>query len=87
MNLLDKIELIERVDSLIMRKGTGTPSSLADRLGVSSRTIYYLINMMKELGAPIYYCKIRSSYCYREDVFFSIGFKLQRDVQSLAEER
>ena len=86
MNLLDKIRLIERVDALITRKGTGSPSHLADRLGISNRNIYNLINMMKELGAPIYYCKQRDSYCYREDVSFSFGFKNIRATRNLGEE-
>lgn len=76
MNLLDKIKLIERVDGLIHRKCTGTPSRLAMRLGISERNTYNLINTMKDMGAPIYFCKVRNSYCYEQDGQFSFGFKV-----------
>ena len=29
---------------------------------------------MKEMGAPIYFCNHRNSYCYEKEVVFSIGF-------------
>jgi hypothetical protein len=74
MNLLAKLELIQRVDALIRRKGTGTPTHLSDRLGISKRNVFNLINTMKEMGAPIYFCKNRNSYCYEEEVTFSFGF-------------
>lgn len=74
MNLLEKLQLIERVDGLISRKCTGSPSSLASRLSTSERNIYHLIGTMKEMGAPIYFCKTRNSYCYKEQVRFSFGF-------------
>lgn len=75
MNLLEKIRLIERVDGLIKRKSTGPPTRLATRLNISERNIYNLINVMKEMGAPIYFCKDRNSYCYEENGGFSFGFR------------
>ena len=74
MNLLDKIKLIERTDALIRRKSTGTPNQLADRLKLSERSLYNLIRLMKEMGAPIYYCRDRNSFCYEHNVEFRIGF-------------
>jgi len=80
MNLLEKIRLIERVHGLITREGTGSPAMLANRLNISERNIYNLINVMKEMGAPIYFCKSRNSYCYEEEVRFSFGFKVNDGV-------
>lgn len=74
MTLLEKLQQIERVDALIRRKSTGKPTSLATRLETSERCVYDLIKLMKQMGAPIYFCQQRSSYCYEEDVVFSIGF-------------
>lgn len=74
MTLLDKIKLIERVDSLICRKATGSPGELASKLELSERYVYKLINLMKDMGAPIFYCNSRRSYCYEVEVFFSVGF-------------
>ena len=74
MNFLAKLELIMRVDALVRRKGTGSPNSLSTRLGISKRNVFNLINTMKDMGAPIYFCKSRNSYCYEEEVSFSFGF-------------
>lgn len=74
MNVISKIKLIERADGLIRRKATGSPDDLSDRLGISTRNIFNLINLMKEMGAPIYFCKNRNSYCYEEEVTFCFGF-------------
>jgi len=74
MTLLQKLQQIERVDALIRRKSTGSPADLATRLNTSERCVYDLIKLMKQIGAPIYFCQQRNSYCYEEDVVFSIGF-------------
>jgi predicted DNA-binding transcriptional regulator YafY len=65
---------LERIDHLIRIKGTGTPAQLARRMGVGERTIYEYISMMKELGAPIRFCRERRSYYYDKDGVFIISF-------------
>lgn len=84
MTLTEKIQQIERVDALIQKKATGSPAVLATRLGTSERYVYKLINMMKNLGAPIYFNYERNSYCYEKDVVFSMGFKLTNDAAQRA---
>ena len=79
MSLIKRIQQIERINALIRRKGTGTPAELAKKLNVSERTVYNLIDLMIRMGAPIYYCNERKSFCYEYDVEFSIGF-LPKDI-------
>jgi Predicted transcriptional regulator len=62
----EKIKLFKRIDYLISRKSTGSPESLADRLEVSRASIFRYINELKNLGAPINYCKDRGTYYYSE---------------------
>lgn len=76
MNFIQKLKLIERIDSLISRKSTGTPLTLSQRIGVSERTLYNILGIMKKLGAPIFYCSGRNSYCYSEEVSFSYTFNV-----------
>lgn len=76
MKLLESLERIDRIDNLIRRKATGSPKSLAQKLEVSERSIHRLIEMMKNMGAPIYYCISRQCYCYEEKVEFRFGFYL-----------
>ena len=75
MNFHDRLHVIERIDALIKRKGTGSPSQLASRLGISERSVYAIIQSMKELGAPIYYDHSRLSYCYSEEGKFVFSFQ------------
>lgn len=75
MTLLEKLKMIERINSLIRRKSTGTPKQLASRLEISERCLFKTLKLMKEMGAPIYYCITRESYAYEYDVSFSIGFQ------------
>lgn len=74
MTFLEKIQVIERVDCLIRRSATGAPKELAVRLSVSERTVYDLINIMKKMDAPIYFCASKNSYRYQYDVELAVGF-------------
>lgn len=74
MSLIIYIDRIKRIDGLIRRKATGTPTTFADKMGISKRRIYEYIVELKELGAPIEYNRNRGSYEYAEDGFFDISF-------------
>lgn len=63
-----------RIDQLIRIKATGTPVELADKLGISERSVYEYLNLMKDLGAPIKFSSYRQSYYYDEEGFFNISF-------------
>lgn len=74
----DALQRLKRIDSLIQKRGTGTPIQLADRLGVSERCLYKYLNLMKEFGAPIKFCNARQSYYYDEDGHFKISFHFKK---------
>lgn len=66
---------LERIDYLIRKKATGTPSTLAQKLGVSDRCLHYYIKLMKEdLKAPIKFCRHRNSYFYEGEGRFHFCF-------------
>ena len=74
MTFFEKITILERVDSLIRRKATGSASELANRLGISRRSVYDIINIMKMMDAPIVYDNIRKTFVYEYECELSIGF-------------
>ena len=78
MRLLKTLERIKRIDALIQRKATGTPKELAEKLGISESSLYNNISLMKSMGAAIYYCPFKMSYCYQEHQQFVFGF-VQKD--------
>ena len=70
----ETVRRIKMIDRLIRIKGTGTAEALGDRLGISRASVYEYLNLMKNNGAPIKFCKFRQSYYYDEDGSFTIRF-------------
>ena len=66
---------IETLDFLIHTRSTGNPKKLAKRLSISVRTLYELLGLMKDLGAPICYSKPLKTYYYSESGSISFRFK------------
>jgi len=76
MKFLEKLQVIERVDQLIRMKATGSPEALAEKLNVSRRCVYDIINVMKRMDAPILYNTSRKSYYYSHECNLMIGFEV-----------
>lgn len=86
MDFIKKLEMIKRIDGMISRKSTGTPAELSQKIGVSERSLYNILSIMKRLGAPIYYSSTRLSYCYEGTVDFSYQFKVENEVEPKTED-
>jgi len=74
MTFLEKLNTIERLHQLIRLRATGNPKTLADKFGISRRAIFDIINILKQMGAPVEYCIYKQSYCYVQECDFKIGF-------------
>lgn len=73
MHFLDQFKLLKRIHDLIRRKATGSPEQLANRLDLSRASVFRQINLLKQLGAKIYYCQHRESYVYEEKFILSFS--------------
>ncbi len=69
-NLSEKLRLLKRVHNLIKTKATGPPNALSLRLELSPRTVYRLIDQLRQMNAPISYDKCRRTYYYRYEITF-----------------
>jgi biotin operon repressor len=67
MTFIEQLELLERMDAVINRKGTGNATELAQRLKVSRRSVFNYLDTLRRMGADIDYCEHRQSYYYKED--------------------
>ena len=74
MRFFEKVQMIERVDSLIKRKATGSARDLARRLEVSKSTVYEILEIMKIMGAEIEYCNTTQCFYYCSNKILAIGF-------------
>ena len=83
MNLIERIETLERIHELVKNRRTGTPTYFAQKLGMSKRSLFMYIDLMRRMGAPIEYCKSTERYYYSHDVEFSIGFVKVKERHSI----
>jgi hypothetical protein len=72
-------EIINRlryIDILIRENKTGNAEDLAIIVGVSVRTVYKYLNLMKRLGAPIAFNTLSKTYYYEMEGSFICAFTL-----------
>ena len=75
MALSDYFQRLSRIDRLISLKATGSPKELANKIGISERSVYDDIqNLKKRFGCPIAYSKTKRSYYYTKEGRIEIGF-------------
>ncbi len=74
MSTLEQLQVLSRMDRLIRNRATGSPGHFARILGVSPRTLYNYILLIREMGAPVYYSKTIGSYAYTKNGSLIIGF-------------
>ena len=63
-----------RLDHLISHKSTGTPADCANKIGISERSLYDYLKILKEMGAPVRFSRDRRTYFYSEGGHFHISF-------------
>lgn len=63
------------IDQEIREQNTGTPDELAGKLKMSVRLLYYYLDMMKLLGAPIEYSQSANTFIYLRKGYFYKGYK------------
>lgn len=76
MKSIKHIEKLKRMHNLISQECTGTPSELADRLTISDRTVYYLLEQLRDYEAQIGYDRSRKTYYYKEDFILEVNFSI-----------
>ena len=71
MSSIKILERLQRLHSLIEQECTGSPLELSQKLHISERSIYNLLDQLKNFNADIIYDRSRKTYYYQND------FKLQ----------
>ena len=75
MSINKYITRIERMDTLIRRKATGTPTEFAKRMGISRSTLMESLRFMKTRGANLFYDRQKETYLYEDEQEFFCGYK------------
>ena len=69
------LSLLLQLDLFIRQKGTGSPPEFAQKMGISERSLYEYLKVLKELGAPIRFSRQDHSYYYEIEGQFQISFQ------------
>ncbi len=69
------LSLLLQLDHFIRTKGTGSPPEFARKMGISERSLYEYLKVLKELGAPIKFSRQDHSYYYEIEGQFLIAFQ------------
>jgi hypothetical protein len=64
MDYLKQYNKLIRIHRLIEKHATGTSSQLAARIGLSRRMLFVYFRYLREIGAPLAYCRTRQTYFY-----------------------
>lgn len=67
MKNLKTLERVQQLHNLIANEKTGTPKELATLMLISERRVHQLIEELKEMNAPIYYCRKSKTYFYKDN--------------------
>jgi predicted DNA-binding transcriptional regulator YafY len=68
------LDLLLRLDQFIRQKGTGSPPEFARKMGISERSLFEYLKVLKELGAPIKFSRQIRSYYYETGGQFLVHF-------------
>jgi len=77
MNLLQNVQCIERLHTLILQKKTGTPKELANLLGISRASLYILIDEFNSLDLHVVYSRKCETFYYDRDVKLTVLFRVE----------
>jgi transcriptional antiterminator len=78
MKFLCYVERLNRMNRLMQRRSTGTPSEFATLVGVSRTRLYEIIDELKSYGAPIIYDKDANTFQYEYPFDISITFSAKQ---------
>lgn len=76
MKTIKHVERLQRLHNLIQMECTGSPAQIADRLRISERTVYYLIEQLRDYEAQIGYDRGRKTYFYKDDFVLEVNFSI-----------
>jgi hypothetical protein len=68
------LNLLLQLDLFIRQKGTGVPREFARKMGISERSLFEYLKVLKDLGAPIKWSRVERSYYYSVEGKFYIRF-------------
>ena len=80
MSSIKILERLQRLHLLIAQECSGSPLEVAQKLRISERSVYNLLDQLKDFNAHIGYDRSRKTYYYKND--FDLRIQLSFSVMS-----
>lgn len=64
MKTIKQLERLRKAHQFIQQEKTGTPPEFANKLDISERQLYNILDYLKEIDAPIEYQRKTETYYY-----------------------
>ncbi|MBS9774967.1 MAG: DNA-binding protein [Tenacibaculum sp.] len=77
MYTLKQLERLKKLHELIAVKKTGTPCELAENFGISRRSLFMMIEELRDMRAKILYSRSNNTYYYENDFDLQINVSIQ----------
>jgi len=77
MNNLKQLERLRTAHRLIKLQNTGTPGELAQKLHISIRQTFLVLEQLKEMDAPIQFNRRTRTYYYKHEYELTINISIQ----------
>ena len=77
MNNLKQLERLRTAHRLIKLENTGTPVELSQKLHISTRQTFLVLEQLKEMDAPIQFNRRTKTYFYKHDYELTINISIQ----------
>ncbi len=77
MQTLKQLERLQRLHELISVEKTGTPCQLSERFGISKRSLFLLVEQLRDMRAEILYSRSRNTYYYENDFQLQVSISVQ----------
>jgi transcriptional antiterminator len=77
MKTLQQLEKLKQIHKLIQGQNTGSPDELANKLRISRRQLYSIIEYLKEIEAPLSFSRKQNTYYYSSDFDLQVNVKVQ----------
>lgn len=77
MNFIKQMERINTIHQLISTERTGSPTNFAKKIGLSRSQLYNMLDFIKDLDAPVRYCKKRESFYYESSFELILNYSLK----------
>ena len=77
MLIIEDIRQLRIVHRMIQNQSTGKPEEFASALYVSRRKLYYLLEVIKKMGAQVAYSRTNCTFYYRKRFDLDISIKIK----------